>query len=158
MHWSFMAMKRFSSFTLTLAAVLGSSVSVAAAADAQMVNGRWQLPAKGATGARQGVVVEGPPARQPTLVPNPTAPIPGNLSYPQQAQPVQFTLVPAILMSDGSIFANFGFGYEPVMRSCVYPESWRIAAERDAAAERTTERAGADRVLHSRSVRPRLRL
>ena len=35
------------------------------------------------------------------------------------AQPVQFTLVPAILMSDGSIFANFGFGYEPVMRSCV---------------------------------------
>lgn len=32
--------------------------------------------------------------------------------------PVAATLVPAILMSDGSVFANFGFGYEPVYRSC----------------------------------------
>ena len=39
-----------------------------------------------------------------------------NPSYP--LQPVQFILVPALLLSDGSIFANFGFGYEPVLRSC----------------------------------------
>jgi hypothetical protein len=29
-----------------------------------------------------------------------------------------FTTIPAILLSDGTIIANFGFGFEPVFRSC----------------------------------------
>ena len=45
---------------------------------------------------------------------------------------MQFALVPAVLMSDGSIFANFGYGYEPVIRSCsavvVSGQTQRIAA------------------------------
>ena len=119
MHWSFMATKRFSRTSRTLAAVLGLGIALAPA-DAQMVNGRWQMPAGSGGSGRQGVVVERPASPQPVFVPNPTAPIPGNPSYPiQPVQPVQFALVPALLMSDGSIFANFGFGYEPVLRSCV---------------------------------------
>jgi len=34
------------------------------------------------------------------------------------AQPVAIVLIPAILMSDGTILANFGLGFEPVRRSC----------------------------------------
>src|ERR1044072_1520375 len=34
------------------------------------------------------------------------------------AQPVAVTFVPVVLMSDGSVFANFGFGWEPVARPC----------------------------------------
>ena len=112
-------MKRFSPVVWRAVVVLGLSAMPCHVASAQMVNGRWQLPANGGSGARQGVIVQGPVARQPVLVPNPTAPIPGNVSYPQPVQPVQFTLVPAVLMSDGSIYANFGYGFEPVMRSCV---------------------------------------
>jgi hypothetical protein len=33
-------------------------------------------------------------------------------------QPVAFTLIPAILMSDGTVLADFGFGYESVTRAC----------------------------------------
>lgn len=113
-------MKRFGRTSRMLLAALGSSVAIATSAEAQLVNGRWQLPANSSGSGRQGVMVERPATPQPVFVPNPTAPIPGNPSYPiQPVQPVQFTLVPAILMSDGSIFANFGFGYEPVLRSCV---------------------------------------
>ena len=34
------------------------------------------------------------------------------------AQPVAVTFVPVVLMSDGSVFANFSFGFEPVARPC----------------------------------------
>src|SRR6185503_339724 len=33
-------------------------------------------------------------------------------------QPVALVMIPAILMSDGTILANFGMGFEPVRRSC----------------------------------------
>lgn len=36
--------------------------------------------------------------------------------YP--AYPVAFTYLPAILMSDGTVFADFGYGYLPVHRPC----------------------------------------
>jgi hypothetical protein len=104
-----------------VAVVLGSSILLTDTAAAQMVNGVAQPPAKPSS-ARQGVIVTPPPA--------PVRVLPANPSYPdallpripvQPAQPVQFTLVPAIIMSDGSILANFGFGYEPVLRSCSSP-------------------------------------
>lgn len=83
---------------------------VAAAPAGAQQGGKFSLPAQGAT--RQGVEVR--PQTQVVYV-DPY----GNPSYPQQApRPVQFTLIPAVLMSDGSIFANFGFGYEPVVRTC----------------------------------------
>ena len=70
--------------------------------------GKFSLPPQGAV--RQGV--EARPAQPAVVDPNGHY---RNPSYP--AQPVQFTLVQAILMSDGRIFANFGFVYEPVIRS-----------------------------------------
>lgn len=85
--------------------------------------GKFSLPPQGAV--RQGVE-----ARPPQTVVADPYNYYRNPSYP--AQPVQFTLVPAILMSDGSIFANFGYGYEPVIRSCsavvVTGQTQRIAA------------------------------
>lgn len=80
--------------------------------------GKFSLPAQGA--ARQGV--ESRPAQtvvvdQNHYYRNPSYPShPSYPSYP--VQPAQFIMVPALLMSDGSIFANFGFGYEPVIRTC----------------------------------------
>lgn len=38
-------------------------------------------------------------------------------AYPRY--PVAYTVLPAIIMSDGSIYANFGYGYVPVRQSCV---------------------------------------
>ena len=46
------------------------------------------------------------------------APVPTADPFFLPAQPVAFNLVPAILMSDGTVWANFGFGFEPVVRSC----------------------------------------
>ena len=100
-----MRLKRLDAGTIALAAL-----AFAAPLGAQS-GGKFSLPPQGA--GRQGV--EARP--KPTVVVDPYNY--HNPSYPrQQPYPVQFTLVPAILMSDGSIFANFGFGYEPVMRSC----------------------------------------
>jgi len=103
-------------------AVLLAAVIIAAPAGAQS-GGKFTLPAQGSV--RQGV--EARPAQ--TVVADPYNYY-RNPSYP--AQPVQFTLVPAVLMSDGSIFANFGYGYEPVIRSCstgvVTGQTQRIAA------------------------------
>lgn len=74
--------------------------------------GKFSLPAQGAV--RQGVEARPPQ----TVVVDPYSHY-RNPSYPAHpVQPVQFILVPALLMSDGSIFANFGFGYEPIVRSC----------------------------------------
>lgn len=39
-------------------------------------------------------------------------------SYPRYAYPVAVTYIPAVLMSDGSVWANFGHGYLPVRRPC----------------------------------------
>ncbi|HEU4993780.1 MAG TPA: hypothetical protein VFT29_03140 [Gemmatimonadaceae bacterium] len=34
------------------------------------------------------------------------------------SRPVSLVLLPAILMSDGTVIANFGLGFEPVRRAC----------------------------------------
>jgi len=98
-----MRLKRLDLGTALLAGLLA-----AAPAEAQS-GGKFSLPAQGA--ARQGV--ESRPAQTVVVDQNYYY---RNPSYP--VQPVQFIMVPAVLMSDGSIFANFGFGYEPVIRSC----------------------------------------
>jgi hypothetical protein len=105
MHWSFMMLKR-----LDLPAALMLALAAVAPVGAQS-GGKFSLPNQA---VRQGVEVRPP---QTVVVADPYGYY-RNPSYPMQPVPVQFTLVPAILMSDGSIFANFGFGYEPVIRSC----------------------------------------
>jgi hypothetical protein len=93
--------------------MIGVAALAFAAPLAAQSGGKFSLPAKGAV--RQGVEARPQPA---VVVVDPYN-YHRNPSYPNQpAQPVQFTLIPAVLMSDGSIFANFGHGYEPVLRSC----------------------------------------
>lgn len=64
---------------------------------------------------------------------DPTPPVdprhPANPLYPSQpypgtrypAYPVAMTYIPAILMSDGTVWADFGSGYVRVVRSCREP-------------------------------------
>jgi hypothetical protein len=79
-------------------------------AEAQLRNGRWQLSPQG--GGAQAV--ERKP--EPTVVVLTPQFVPHHHFVP--IRPVSFILVPAIVMSDGSVFANFGFGFEPVLRPC----------------------------------------
>jgi hypothetical protein len=63
------------------------------------------------------------PHPQPTVIVVPSSPIGGvfNQRFNQAVfprQPVAFTLIPAILLSDGTVMADFGFGFEPVTRAC----------------------------------------
>jgi hypothetical protein len=76
-----------------------------ASADAQ-ARGKFTTPARGAV--RQAV--------QPRTADRQVAPV--HVHSVRPAVPVAFTLLPAVIMSDGRVFANFGFGYEPVSRPC----------------------------------------
>lgn len=90
--------------TLTACVLILATVG---ASDAQLANGRWQAPPKSAGGQR-GV--------QPTKPDASVSPTSTVLS--PSPQPVAVKLIPAVVMSDGSILADFGFGLEPVRRAC----------------------------------------
>jgi hypothetical protein len=82
----------------------------ASSSQAQLVNGVWQGSAQaGGTAAI---------ARDPQLfvVIAPSATVFSRSVFPRR--PVIFTTIPAILLSDGTVVADFGFGFEPVFRSC----------------------------------------
>lgn len=87
-------------------------LATSSVAGAQIVDGQWRL----GTQSGHGTAVERPP--QPTVIVVQPSPIvyPGQTVFPRQ--PVYSTLVPAVVMNDGSIYADFGYGYEPVMRGC----------------------------------------
>jgi len=91
-------------------AVAVGLVFPASDAKAQQSGGVWRLsPEPNGTRAVEA-------RKEPTVVVVSEPRIPQRHVFPRF--PVLVTLVPAILMSDGSVFANFGFGYEPVYRSC----------------------------------------
>jgi hypothetical protein len=84
---------------------LALTLGLAGVAGAQLSGGQWRVQ----TGGGQRAVAAPPPAQAVVVTP-------GTTVFP--VQPVAFNLVPAILMSDGTVWANFGFGFEPVVRSC----------------------------------------
>jgi len=86
-------------------AVAALVLAGSASADAQ-ARGKFTMPAKGPP--RQAV--------QPRAADRQTKPV--HVHPVRPAFPVAFTLLPAVIMSDGRVFADFGFGYEPVARSC----------------------------------------
>jgi hypothetical protein len=88
---------------------LGLVLTLAGRAEAQLSGGRWTLTPQANSG--RGRAVEQKPA--PVVVVDQ----PG-MSSTVFRQPVAYMLVPAILMSDGSVLANFGSGFELVSRSC----------------------------------------
>ena len=71
----------------------------------------FRLPAQ--TGGRQAAQ----PMTRSETSPDHQGPVYGAPTYPRY--PVAYTVLPAIIMSDGSIYANFGHGYVPVRQSCV---------------------------------------
>lgn len=97
--------------TSTLLALAGSLALVALqteSASAQSSGGEWRFPSRPA----------GRTAAQPFKPKTPPVP-PGQVSHLNPlTHRVPVAIVPAVLMSDGSIFANFGFGFEPVVRVC----------------------------------------
>jgi hypothetical protein len=88
----------------------------AGSAGAQLTGGRWQLSPNTGGGGSRGIARD----PQPTVIVV-TPPVFHQPFFPHQFFPrraLTLITVPAIVLSDGSVFANFGFGFEPVFRSC----------------------------------------
>lgn len=93
----------------TIAAVgLASLIALSAVANAQ-TNGTWRVSPE--PNRRTGVETRPAP---PTVVVVQPSPFPG-VVFQQQ---VTWMVLPAVLLSDGTVLANFGMGYEAVTRSC----------------------------------------
>lgn len=59
-----------------------------------------------------------PAATQPTPAPA-YPPFPGSPYSPAYPRyPVAYTVLPAVIMSDGSVYADLGYGYVPVHQAC----------------------------------------
>ena len=113
MLWSFMTAKRLDNRAAFVAVALLAAISTAA--DAQYDGKAWRLPPSGSGGARgvqaqpqPQVLVLPPSVHHRTVFPRRTV-------FPQQSAVVW---VPAVVLADGRVFANFGYGYEQVFRSC----------------------------------------
>jgi len=93
------------------AAILGIALTLTLGgrAHAQLSGGQWRLIPQPNTG-RIAVEVR----QQPTVV----FVQPGMSSTVFSRQPIAVSRGPAVLMSDGTVFANFGGGFEPVVGSC----------------------------------------
>lgn len=89
---------------LVCAALLAAGVESAQAQPSRGV----QRPAAATSSTRRGVEVSPQPNPAPTATP---------FGVPSP-HVVAVKLVPAVIMSDGSVFADFGFGLEPVRRAC----------------------------------------
>lgn len=76
----------------------------AGSAEAQLVNGQWRV-FQPQQGARVGVQ-----ATTPTVFAQQ-----GMNPIVAPRQPVQFTYVPTIVMSDGTVYGNYGYGYQQVV-------------------------------------------
>lgn len=86
------------------------------AADAQQVNGVWTLTPQASAGS-QGIARD----PQPTVIfVTPSSGFNTGLHHRTvfPRHPIAFTMIPAIILSDGTVVADFGFGFEPVFRSC----------------------------------------
>lgn len=86
-----------------VALLLGSSHAYA-----QNDGGRWTMTPRSGGSSRTGVAATPP---QPTVV------VPSRTLF-FNPQPVAFTFIPAIVLSDGTVLADFGLGFEPVNRFC----------------------------------------
>ena len=104
---------------LAIALFLGLPLSVSA----QYSGGEWRLPAGAVTGPTKAVQAEPKPQVvivQPTYYPRSTVfrRFPGGGHNPYARPYGGASVIPAVVLDDGSIFANFGYGYERVFRSC----------------------------------------
>lgn len=100
-------------FSLVFAAILVGSVAEAQSVPLALPNGQARPAVRATTRA------EPAPAVDPRYPANPLYPAHPGYRYP--AYPVAMTYIPAMLMSDGTVWADFGSGYVRVARSCREP-------------------------------------
>lgn len=115
MHWSFMTAKRLDSRAVFVALALLAAIP--AAADAQYDGRVWRLPTA-SSGSARGVQVKPQPqviVVQPQVHHQRTVFHRRRMVFPQQSAVIW---VPAVVLADGRVFANFGAGFEQVFRSC----------------------------------------
>jgi hypothetical protein len=91
---------------LAIAGVVGLTTSAEAQA------GKFSLPKSAPRQARTPTAAER--AKAAPVLPAPV--YHGQSAYP--AYPVAYVLLPAVIMSDGRVYADFGYGYESVSRGC----------------------------------------
>ena len=105
-------MKPRSAFFVLTSTVLCLAVS---AADASAQGGTWRATGQGraTTRATSRPTVVTPRPDQGPIAPQSPSSLLNPITYR-----VPIAIIPAILMSDGSLFANFGYGYEPVVSVC----------------------------------------
>ena len=96
---------------LGIVAALFAVSLFASPSEAQLVNGVWQGSAQ--SGGTTAIARDPQPA---VVFVTPSSTVFSRSVFPRQ--PIAFTLIPAIILSDGTVVANFGFGFEPVFRSC----------------------------------------
>jgi len=116
-----MTAKRLDSRAAFLA--VGLCLAIPAVAVSQPTGGVWRLPENGTARAATGIqpapqpqaIVVQPQPRNPRSTVFRRAPY-GHSPYGQL--PYGATPIPAVLLRDGQVYANFGNGYEPVYRSC----------------------------------------
>jgi hypothetical protein len=97
--------RMFERIALQVSVVLSLAAS---AADAQLANGKWRAPAKGSGSSGTAAPKQGVQASPPVV----TATRQSNNAV------VPIRVIHAVLMSDGSVQADFGAGLVPVSRSC----------------------------------------
>ena len=93
-----------------------------ATVSAQYSGGEWRLPPGAVTGPTKAV--QATPKPQVVIV-QPAYPrstvfrrVPGGGHNPYARPYGGASVIPAVVLNDGSIFADFGYGYERVFRSC----------------------------------------
>lgn len=106
--WTYVAERQVNSRVILGTMLAAALLLPAAGLHAQNDGARWTLTPRSGSSSRVGVAAQ--PAQPVAIVPSPTTFFP--------AQPVVFTLLPAIVLSDGTVLADFGFGFEPVQRFC----------------------------------------
>lgn len=115
MHWSFMTAKRLDGRAVFVALALMAAVP--AVVHGQYDGRVWRLPAAG-NGAARGVQAKPQPqviVVQPQVQQHRTVFNRRRTVFPQQSAVIW---VPAVVLGDGRVFANFGGGFEQVFRSC----------------------------------------
>jgi hypothetical protein len=101
-------------FMMKSTSIILGLLLVSTVAGAQVATGR-NGPAKSSAGSKRGIQQE--PKAEPVAVVV-DRPRNSNVMPTPHSRPTPVKLIPAMLLSDGSVVADFGFGMEPVRHQC----------------------------------------
>lgn len=101
--------------TLKIGGTVLAFALIASTAGAQVTGRPWQLSPQGG-GIK--AIARDPAPTVIVVTPSPVfhQPFFQHQFFPRRA--LTLIMVPAVVLSNGSVFADFGFGFEPIFRSC----------------------------------------